>query len=163
LAASPVDQAEAMTLADRIVVLNGGNIEQVDTPRNIYHHPANTFVAKFIGSPKINLVEIDKLAAAGLDDLATLAVRIFGPNVKSVGVRPENLQLGGNGLFSRTCMNVEYFGSETIAYFEGFGEAPLAAKASGETHVEPGRTYMLSFKSDGLIGFDANGIALAAS
>ncbi len=54
------DQAEAMTLAHRIVVLNGGNIEQVDTPRNIYHHPTNTFVATFIGSPKINLVKVDK-------------------------------------------------------------------------------------------------------
>jgi len=154
------DQAEAMTLADRIVVLNAGNIEQVDTPRNIYHHPANTFVAKFIGSPRINLLEVDRLAAAGLDELVTLAAGIFGPNVRSVGIRPEMLQLDRNGTFSRNCLNVEYFGSETIAYFEGFDEAPLAAKASGETRLEAGQSYALSIDSSGLVGFDANGDAL---
>ena len=156
------DQAEAMTLADRIVVLNGGSIEQVDTPRNIYHHPANKFVATFIGSPKINLMEIDRLAAAGLDSLVTLAANTFGPTVKTIGIRPEMLQLDGNGAFSRPCMTVEYFGSETIAYFEGFDETPLAAKASGETIFEPGQTYALSIQSNGLVGFDAAGKALPA-
>jgi ABC-type sugar transport system ATPase subunit len=154
------DQAEAMTLADRIVVLNGGNIEQVDTPRNIYHHPVNIFVATFIGSPKINLIEVDRLAATGLDELVALAARVFGPKVKSVGIRPEMLQSGGNGAFSRSCMNLEYFGSETIAYFEGFGGAPLAAKASGEAHFEPGQAYALSIDASGLVGFDAKGDAL---
>ena len=156
------DQAEAMTLADRIVVLNGGNIEQVDTPRNIYHHPANKFVATFIGSPRINLLEIDRLAAAGLDELVNLALRTFGPNVKSIGIRPEMLQPGGKGAFSRNCMTVEYFGSETIAYFEGLDEAPLAAKASGETHFEPGQAYALAIDASGLVGFNANGNALPA-
>jgi len=154
------DQAEAMTLADRIVVLNSGNIEQVDTPRNIYHHPANTFVAKFIGSPKINLIEVDRLAAAGLGQLVTLAGRLFGSKVRSIGIRPEMLQSAKNGAFSRLCMNVEYFGSETIAYFEGFDGVPLAAKASGENHFQPGQSYKLSFDTVGLVGFDANGHAL---
>ena len=154
------DQAEAMTLADRIVVLNGGSIEQVDTPRKIYHHPANKFVATFIGSPKINLIDIDRLAAAGLDSLLTLATSTFGPSVKSIGIRPEMLQLDGKGAFSRPCMTVEYFGSETIAYFEGFDETPLAAKTSGETLFEPGQTYALSIQSKGLVGFDAKGNAL---
>jgi multiple sugar transport system ATP-binding protein len=156
------DQAEAMTLADRIVVLNHGNIEQVDTPRNIYHHPANTFVARFIGSPRINLIEVDRLATAGLDELLTVAARAFGPKVKSVGIRPEMLQLGESGPFSRYCRNVEYFGSETIAYFEGFDEALLAAKATGETHFQPGQAYTLSIDTSGLVGFDANGNALLA-
>lgn len=155
------DQAEAMTLADRIVVLNAGNIEQVDTPRNVYHHPSNTFVAKFIGSPKINLLEVDRLAAEGLDNLVALAANTFGPNVKSVGIRPEMLQLESSGAFSRICTNVEYFGSETIAYFEGFDGALLAAKASGETHFEPGQAYALSIDSSRLVGFDANGDALS--
>jgi hypothetical protein len=57
-------------------------------------------------------------------------------------------------------LNVEYFGSETIAYFEGFDEAPLAAKASGETRLEAGQSYALSIDSSGLVGFDANGDAL---
>ena len=140
------DQAEAMTLADRIVVLNAGNIEQVDTPRNIYHHPANKFVANFIGSPKINLLEVDRLAAAGLDELVTLAANTFGPTVRSVGIRPEMLQFDRNGAFSRNCMNVEYFGSETIAYFEGFDETPLAAKASGETRLEAGQSVRAFYR-----------------
>ena len=154
------DQAEAMTLAHRIVVLNGGNIEQVDTPRNIYHHPANTFVATFIGSPKINLIEVDRLAAMGLDELVTLAVRAFGPKLKTIGIRPEMLQSAKNGAFSRNCMNIEYFGSETIAHFEGFDKTPLAAKASGESHFEPGQAYGLSIDTSGLVGFDAEGDAL---
>jgi multiple sugar transport system ATP-binding protein len=156
------DQAEAMTLADRIVVLNGGSIVQVDTPRNIYHHPVNTFVAQFIGSPKINLIEVDRLAAAGLDELVSLVERTFGPYVRLVGIRPEMLQLGGTGAFSRNCMTIEYFGSETIAYFEGFDATPLAARASGETLFEPGQTYALSIDSKGLVGFDASGNALPA-
>ena len=154
------DQAEAMTLAHRIVVLNGGNIEQVDTPRNVYHHPTNTFVATFIGSPKINLVKVDKLAAMGMDELVTLAGRAFGPKLKTIGIRPEMLQLAENGAFSRNCMNIEYFGSETIAHFEGFDGTPLAVKASGESHLEPGQTYGLSIDTSGLIGFDAEGDAL---
>jgi multiple sugar transport system ATP-binding protein len=156
------DQAEAMTLADRIVVLNRGNIEQVGTPRTIYHRPANTFVAKFIGSPKINLIEVERLAAAGLNELVALAARTFGSKVKSVGVRPEMLQLGENGALSRNCMNVEYFGSETIAYFDGFDGVPLAAKATGQTRFEPGQAYALSIDTSGLVGFDANGDSLPA-
>jgi multiple sugar transport system ATP-binding protein len=154
------DQAEAMTLADRIVVLNGGHIEQVDTPRNIYHRPANVFVARFIGSPKINLIDLGKLSAAGLDDLVALAMRRFGPQVQSVGVRPEMLQFSEGSSLSRRCITVEYFGSETIAYFEGFDENPLAAKASGESPFEPGQAYPLTLDPTGLVGFDAKGKAL---
>jgi multiple sugar transport system ATP-binding protein len=154
------DQAEAMTLADRIVVLNAGHIEQVDTPRNVYHHPANVFVARFIGSPKINLVEINRLAGAGLSDLVALVTRAFGPKVKSVGIRPEMLQLVGTGALPRRCMTVEYFGSETIVYFEGFDDTPLAAKASGETYFEPGQAYSLSIDTSRLVAFDAAGDAL---
>ncbi|MGA8739888.1 MAG: hypothetical protein WB561_01730, partial [Terracidiphilus sp.] len=62
--------------------------------------------------------------------------------------------------FSRICMNIEYFGSETIAHFEGFDKTPLAAKASGESHFEPGQAYWLSIDTNGLVGFDAEGDAL---
>ena len=113
------DQAEAMTLAHRIVVLNRGNIEQVDTPRNIYHRPANTFVATFIGSPKINLVEVESLVAMGMDELVAIAARAFGPRLASIGIRPEMLYSQKDGAFSSNCMYVEYFGSETIAHFVG--------------------------------------------
>jgi len=91
------DQLEAMTLADRLVVLNGGKIEQVGRPLDVYHRPASTFVAAFIGAPAMNLldarIEAGRLALAGVD----LGAIDSGPRMVTLGVRAEDLRLRTSG------------------------------------------------------------------
>ncbi|WP_444454521.1 sn-glycerol-3-phosphate ABC transporter ATP-binding protein UgpC [Rhodobacter capsulatus] len=91
------DQLEAMTLADRLVVLNGGKIEQVGRPLDVYHRPASTFVAAFIGAPAMNLldarIEAGRLALAGVD----LGAIDSGPRMVTLGIRAEDLRLRTSG------------------------------------------------------------------
>ncbi|GIS77703.1 MAG: hypothetical protein CM1200mP13_10620 [Candidatus Pelagibacterales bacterium] len=92
------DQVEAMTLADRIVILNEGNIEQVGTPEEIYSDPANIFVAQFIGTPKMNILEIDKKDIKSEKIIKVLGNELTIKNVKLekrkhfIGIRPEHLK-----------------------------------------------------------------------
>lgn len=99
------DQVEAMTLADRIVVLNAGRIEQVGAPMELYNNPANRFVAGFIGSPRMNFLDCDKL---GLDRPA---------GAIELGIRPEHLILAESGIPGRTT-HVERLGHETVIYVQ---------------------------------------------
>ncbi|CDX15364.1 Sugar ABC transporter [Mesorhizobium sp. ORS 3324] len=102
------DQIEAMTMADKIVVLNGGRIEQVGSPLDLYNRPANIFVAGFIGSPKMNLVKL-KVASTGADGVGvslpggkTLTVPVEAGGAKAgdevlLGIRPEHLKIAPDG------------------------------------------------------------------
>jgi alpha-glucoside transport system ATP-binding protein len=144
------DQVEAMTLADRIVVLRGGHIEQVGSPMQLYHKPDNLFVAQFIGSPAMNVlpatitgtgdkttVQITGHGSATLD-LKTDATR-KGEAVQ-LGVRPEDLRpaSGKDMLVSSKLDIVEKLGEVTLAYFgDGKGE-PLIAKMPGDVQLERG-------------------------
>ncbi|WP_458735219.1 ABC transporter ATP-binding protein [Zobellella taiwanensis] len=125
------DQVEAMTLADRIVVLNKGNIEQVGTPLELYDHPANEFVAQFIGSPKMNLIPaILKRAGAEqslveLDNGKTLVLPIATPagaegQSVNLGIRPEHVQWGEQAEceYQGEVMFVEHMGNETYLYLD---------------------------------------------
>ena len=105
------DQVEAMTLADRVVVLRDGIVEQVGTPLELYDHPANQFVAQFIGTPKMNLIAADKLKS-----LAAAGVKL--PVGGSVGLRPEYVLLVAStvGDFKAKVELVEALGAETLVY-----------------------------------------------
>ena len=105
------DQVEAMTLADRVVVLRDGIVEQVGTPLELYDHPANQFVAQFIGTPKMNLIAADKLKS-----LAAAGVKL--PVGGSVGLRPEYVLLVAPtvGDFKAKVELVEALGAETLVY-----------------------------------------------
>jgi multiple sugar transport system ATP-binding protein len=98
------DQVEAMTLADTIVVLRDGVIEQVGSPMELYHRPANKFVAGFIGSPKMNFIPAAQVGGMDLKDAA------------SVGVRPEHLLLDAAGALKGIVRTVENLGSVSYAY-----------------------------------------------
>ena len=98
------DQVEAMTLADRIVVLNAGRVEQVGAPMELYNAPANEFVAGFIGSPKMNFID---------------AARLGDDQAKTVGVRPEHLTVDtGAGAWKGTVVHAEHLGADTNLYVD---------------------------------------------
>lgn len=103
------DQVEAMTLADRIVVLRQGRIEQVGTPQSLYQHPANTFVAGFIGSPRMNFISTHSFSRPPADNYQS------PPNAHQIGIRPEHFMLCGTGEgLSMTVKNTEYMGCQTL-------------------------------------------------
>jgi len=133
------DQLEAMTLADRLVVLNGGEIEQIGAPLEVYHTPASTFVASFIGSPAMNLLKGelhgDMLALGpSMIDLAGLAPT-SGP--VTVGIRAEDLRLAGPGEHAMTVAAdyVEELGSQRLVH-GNLGDQSLTAVLSPETELK---------------------------
>jgi multiple sugar transport system ATP-binding protein len=125
------DQVEAMTLGQRIVVLNAGRIEQVGTPFDLYNRPANLFVAGFLGSPKMNFFG-GSLVAAGtvrLDSGAELALAVPGQvgEKVTVGVRAEHLGVGGAAGIAAQVRHVEYLGDQSVVYCSTPGGADLIA------------------------------------
>ncbi|MDP2733934.1 MAG: sn-glycerol-3-phosphate ABC transporter ATP-binding protein UgpC [Hoeflea sp.] len=153
------DQVEAMTLADRIVVLAGGYIEQVGPPMELYDRPQNLFVAQFIGSPAMNIipVTIEKAGASAVVLLAGdrpidtgIAVPDSDKGKKaSLGVRPEDLvaTTGDDFLFEGTVSIVEALGEVTLLYVEDLTEnEPIIAKMGG--HQQVNRGDKLRFKAD---------------
>ncbi len=168
------DQVEAMTLADRIVVLNGGVIEQVGAPMDLYENPANLFVAEFIGSPKMNLVpgEIVEAGARGatvrLDSGETLKAAVDASSARPgeaviVGVRPEHLSTtSAGGQLPVTASFVESLGNATYAYVAREGrDETLTVQLPGEVRPAAGEALTLQVPADKTYLFDAEGRAFA--
>jgi multiple sugar transport system ATP-binding protein len=136
------DQVEAMTLADRIVVLNAGRVEQVGAPMELYNNPANTFVAGFIGSPQMNFLEAQALGEPG----------------KTLGIRPEHLALShDSGRIPGTISHVEHLGGETNVYVRTDHHGLLTVRRFGEhrygvdetVHLTPDPARAFHFADDG--------------
>ncbi|MEM9764852.1 MAG: sn-glycerol-3-phosphate ABC transporter ATP-binding protein UgpC [Pseudomonadota bacterium] len=140
------DQTEAMTLADRIVVLRDGRVEQVGAPLELYHRPANRFVAGFIGSPPMNL-----LSAAALGEDARGAFE--------VGVRPEDLRLAEDGRFVGEVVLVEELGEAHLLHVTT-PAGPIIAKLQGAATQRRGERVALSAQPERLHRFDAAGQAI---
>ena len=166
------DQVEAMTLADRIVVLNGGQIEQVGTPLELYHTPANLFVAGFIGSPKMNLIAstvtnvVDGAAQLTLNGGSTLNVHKekLTPGEKiTVGIRPEHITISPEGSIQGRVELVEHLGGEVIAYLSIGEGQPLTVKFTHEVAVNVGDNLRLAVHEKQVSVFDAKGAALASA
>lgn len=166
------DQIEAMTLADRIVVLNAGRIEQVGAPMDLYEHPLNLFVAEFIGSPKMNLIPAELVEGSARQatvravsgDVITIAVDASqgkaGDRV-TLGVRPEHLSLDGPGVaISAVAAFVETLGNTTFAYltYAGLAET-LTVQMSGEVRPRSGDQLTLHIAADQAHLFGADGNA----
>ncbi len=166
------DQVEAMTLADRIVVLNAGRIEQVGAPMALYEHPCNVFVAGFIGSPGINLIDavVDEAHAGGacvrlaggerIACAVDAAAARVGDKVK-LGVRPEHLHAGvADNALATTVTFVESLGSMTYAYCSNPGvEDVITAAVEGDRAVEIGAPLALGVPPHKTYLFDAEGRA----
>lgn len=164
------DQVEAMTLADRIVVLSAGRIEQVGPPLELYERPANLFVAKFIGSPAMNIIPAT-IAETGASTVVTLtggkSVTLDIPtaasekgSTASFGVRPEDLRLasGDDYLFEGEVAIVEALGEVTLLYIEGLVDGePIVAKLPGIAPIERGQTLRFVADKQKLHLFDSAG------
>ena len=155
------DQIEAMTMATRIVVLNKGNIEQVGTPYELYNFPQNRFVATFIGSPRMNMIDANASGGrAELPDFGSLTLAGGAPSgAISVGVRPEQLQLGESGdvRAAGTVRLVEYLGSESYLHVAlGSGEV-LLVQVPGRADHRIGDSVTVSLSARDAHYFDANG------
>ena len=145
------DQVEAMTLADRIVVLEFGTIAQVGTPRELYERPANLFVAEFIGSPKMNILDVSD--ALRLPDSKGAA---------KVGVRPEHLQIGapGEGIMDGTIDVLEYLGADTFLIVDGGTAGQITVRTDGDTPRKEGDRIGLIAPPERLQFFGSDGLAL---
>ena len=144
------DQVEAMTLGHRIVVMNRGVIQQVDTPLNLYHHPVNRFVAGFIGSPAMNFIRGSSENGNFRSGNFNFPLSNVPPLDKiTLGIRPEDLTLSDStsaGTFSVRVDVVERMGNETIGYFSFEGQ-PIVARLSGEVLIEPGAMANLAINN----------------
>jgi multiple sugar transport system ATP-binding protein len=137
------DQVEAMTMADKIVVLNRGNIEQVGSPLDLYHKPANRFVAGFIGSPKMNFIEGAEAAKL---------------NAFAIGVRPEHLAPSKTeGLWKGSVTVSEHLGSDTFLYVHVGAIGQMTVRASGEAGFSHGDTVYLTPEPGRIHRFDREG------
>jgi len=167
------DQVEAMTMADKIVVLNAGIIEQVGPPLELYLRPRNMFVAGFIGSPKMNFLKaIASPGTQGAIEIAiagearmTLPAGQMGvmPNQPvTLGVRPEHLSVGRKpGASLRATLRLaEHLGSETMLYASLADGSELAVKADGLFAVEPGAALDVNLPPAACHLFDAEGRAI---
>ncbi|MEO1200467.1 MAG: sn-glycerol-3-phosphate ABC transporter ATP-binding protein UgpC [Pseudomonadota bacterium] len=154
------DQTEAMTLADRIIVLNGGVIEQIGTPQEIYRHPETRFVAEFIGSPPMNLLDGEVLADPlrfvsrnGLSiGLPERFAGFAGTDSVTLGIRPEDIALNTDG-FEIEIDFVEDLGAQRVLYGTAAGERLLISDWTGG--VEPMKgAGRASISADRLVLFD---------
>jgi len=140
------DQVEAMTLADRIVVLKDGQIMQVGSPRELYERPANLFVAQFIGSPKMNVMD------------CTEGLPRCGGAVQ-LGIRPEHITVGhaGAGDCDGVVQVSEYLGADYFHYIDCGAHGLVTVRTAGSTDALEGQTVGITFDPTGLHFFDANG------
>ncbi|WP_096785503.1 ABC transporter ATP-binding protein [Rhodobacter sp. CZR27] len=140
------DQVEAMTMADKIVVLNAGRIEQVGSPLTLYRDPANLFVAGFIGSPKMNLIEGPEAAKR---------------NATTIGVRPEHISISREGGDWPGEVGVsEHLGSDTFLHVHVAGMPTITVRAGGEFGVHHGDRIFLTPQPDKIHRFGPDGRAL---
>ncbi len=163
------DQVEAMTLADRIVVMNGGRIDQVGAPMDIYRRPATRFVAGFVGSPAMNMLPVQ---AAGLVE-GRLAVRLPGGrelvtpvvagSAVELGVRPEALRLAADGELRGEVAVVERLGERTLVHVQTQGCGLLVAEGDAAHEPRIGDHVALAIDGSRVHLFDAQGRALRAA
>lgn len=134
-------QVEAMTLADKIVVLRDGRVEQVGAPMTLYNDPDNMLVAGFIGSPQMNFLRGGPLG--------------FGAD--TVGVRPEHLEIVADGPIAGLISHVENLGGETLVYVASEGQGLLCLRRFGQHHYAVGAAVRLGFAPQHALHFDADG------
>ncbi len=156
------DQIEAMTLADKIVVLDGGVVQQVGSPLELYNNPANLFVAGFIGSPKMNLLGLvarpeGNASSAGLSAALGLNRGAWAGASLTLGLRPHDLRVASNGPLNGQVRLVERLGNETILRVSLADTTEITAVLPGQDEFAIGQTVAFDFKPSIALLFDENG------
>ncbi len=136
------DQTEAMTLADKIVVLKDGHVEQVGAPIEVYNNPANRFVAEFIGSPAMNFIPAERLG---------------GVAGQQIGVRPEYSKIGETGRIEGQVIHVEKLGGDTNILVDVGSSSTFTARMFGQYEIETGSHIGIDFEDAHCLRFDAQG------
>ncbi|WP_439888807.1 ABC transporter ATP-binding protein [Pseudomonas sp. MBLB4123] len=168
------DQVEAMTLADKVVVLNGGRVEQVGSPMELYHHPANLFVAGFLGTPKMGFLrgQTAKVDAAACEvklecgaqlSLPLAAAGLAAGSAVTLGVRPEHFDIvpAGQGQLRVTADVSERLGSDTYCHVRCASGEMLTIRVRGDFAPRAGEVLELAFDPAHCHLFDADGQAIA--
>jgi multiple sugar transport system ATP-binding protein len=137
------DQVEAMTLADKIVVLNAGVVEQIGSPMELYNYPANVFVAGFIGSPQMNFIDGDRLDDQG---------------AATIGIRPEHITVDReSGRWSGKVLHAEHLGADTILYIETDRVGLLTIRLFGQHAFDADDRLFATPEPGSIFRFDSDG------
>ena len=157
------DQVEAMTLADRLIVMNAGVAEQIGTPLEVYERPASVFVATFIGSPAMNLLPATRRGDGTIDIQGGAAVTLSSaaagqPGAVTLGIRPEHIRIGqGEGTMTFALEMVEHLGADQLLHgrFDGDGDL-VTVRVSSEQSLDAGQSVDVSLMTDKVHLFDAS-------
>jgi multiple sugar transport system ATP-binding protein len=157
------DQLEAMSMADKIAVMNEGTIEQLGSPQEVYDRPVSMFVADFIGSPSMNFIRFDGSVAPGAKAVSIDGQNIALPEVRdgqpqgafALGARPEQIIISDSGVLRGEVFGVEYLGTTQIITVKT-GRGMLKARASADIAARPGEQVGLSFKPERLSLFNVS-------
>ena len=158
------DQVEAMTLADRIVVLNEGRIIQIGSPHKLYNYPENLFVAEFIGTPKMNILNcIKKEGYIYLDKNKKTNIKTKKENISKLGIRPDNIEICKyeKNILSGLIKFCEYLGSEQYVYVDcGINDGLIIVKLDPNIKVVLNEKVALKFNSNSMHFFSKDGLRL---
>jgi sn-glycerol 3-phosphate transport system ATP-binding protein len=147
------DQTEAMTMADQIVLLKDGRIEQDAAPHELYESPASAFVARFIGTPPMNVVALAPAAGGAALAGTEGPVVVKSADAALLGVRPENVRLSDGAGIPATVVAVEYLGADTIVTVRA-GSETIALRAAGRLVLQAGAAVRIAWDPDGIHLFD---------
>jgi multiple sugar transport system ATP-binding protein/alpha-glucoside transport system ATP-binding protein len=150
------DQVEAMTLADRIVVINQGVIEQVGTPVELYNSPRNQFVAEFIGSPKMNMINLQDIRSLNLKNLNVPS------EASKIGIRPEHISLANNDSHKLrgTVRHIENLGEHLLCYVNLEMNSEITAKLDVNSDIRVNEIINLNWHQDHQHFFDSMGFSI---
>ena len=146
------DQTEAMSMADQVVLLNHGRIEQVGSPRDIYARPASLFAARFIGTPAMSVMVVDGALISGSSVAVTADTR-----TTHVAIRPEHVSLDGD--VPATVTDCEYLGADSLVRCQ-IGSEPITAKIAGQREFRRGQKVGLAWPSDAVHCFNRHGLRI---
>lgn len=157
------DQLEAMSMADRIMVMNHGVVEQLATPQEIYDRPASMFVADFIGSPSMSFLYFEASLVKGQSEVAVNGTRVAVPTLReeresgelALGVRPEHVRFSDSSAFRGTVFGAEYLGTtQIVTVSTGYGQ--VRVRAPSDVRVSVGEVVGLELRADRLVVFEAD-------
>jgi len=146
------DQVEAMTMADKIVVMHDGIIEQTGSPLDLYNKPANLFVAGFIGSPKMNFLDCSSLP----EEIKKLSPK----GATTFGIRPEHLRIQDENTLSLEVKTVEQLGSDSYLYGETIDKQEISIKLNSQTTIKGGESVKVGFSQSDTHWFNEKGASL---